>query len=104
MLTTEEIQKVIEDKAIAAIQGEAIQVMSHLKEYFEKGMQEALTNPTDIGLCRWVNAETRFPEKEDNYYIKILGYKHLIYFNGKRFEANDNFKISEIEWLEEPNQ
>lgn len=71
-MSNKEINKVIEDKAISYFtspKGHSIHDISHFKE----GMKEALSNPTDIGLCRWVKMTLdNYPRGEWNGVIKRL--------------------------------
>lgn len=114
-MTQEEINKVIEDKAkelypynpvldtisTNRLNHKTVDDNWHDCEVCIKTLKEALSHPTDIGLCNFINASKRMPDKEDTYHTKICGHKQTTYFNGHRFETHDIYTLGQIEWLEE---
>lgn len=93
------------EKASASLQG------YQNKQAYELGKQSgilaSLSNPTDIGLCRWVEASKRMPVNMKAVFARD-GIDMIVLFrqSDKWYsETNEEyFTDKEIEWLEEPIQ
>lgn len=126
-MTQEELNTVIEDKANEYIDGSYplnLMTESNREQYtiarldvsvaIRQILREALTNPTDIGLCRWVSVDNlsqiplkkelylRYTDLENNITCESYEFSDTKNIIGWLYWRDINLQYAKLEFLEEP--